>query len=273
MIHAVQLATRIVPSCSECSPKSIAIGGHLPFLKMTRWFFRRSSNHTRARVWNVSARGYLRQAAEIFSDGRVSTEGITHPELYIRARALHFYVFSLARTTGAIESLSAAEEPPPDVNAEITRSKLAGEPGFDDLDLVLQQQLMELTQRLVIALVEPTWLRTDAMMAHAKLFNASILDNGDPQGMELLKIDIQSFGEPYINYFCYILLDFATIDPDIDDAALAAMMQFAQCLELADAFGRLLAKELKMTKRAISRLAKDAELIVLKASTELKATV
>ena len=36
----------------------------------------------------VSAPGYLKQAEEIFAQGNVATEGLSHPEAFIRARAL-----------------------------------------------------------------------------------------------------------------------------------------------------------------------------------------
>jgi len=36
----------------------------------------------------ISASGYLKQAEEIFAKGNVATEGLSHPEAFIRARAL-----------------------------------------------------------------------------------------------------------------------------------------------------------------------------------------
>jgi hypothetical protein len=53
----------------------------------------------------VSAASYLKQAEEIFANGNVGTEGVSHPEAFIRTRALARSRIELA---GPIEALPAA---------------------------------------------------------------------------------------------------------------------------------------------------------------------
>ncbi|HWH70551.1 MAG TPA: M48 family metalloprotease, partial [Candidatus Sulfotelmatobacter sp.] len=53
----------------------------------------------------VSPQGYLKQAEEIFAQGSVATEGLSHPEAFIRARALALWQQDRDRATEAIRAM------------------------------------------------------------------------------------------------------------------------------------------------------------------------
>jgi len=60
------------------------------------------------------------------------------------------------------------------------------------------------------------------------------------------------------NYLCYLLLDFAVADPELDDAPLAAALQFSSRLGIESDFERIAGKELKLKVRDLARIKKEA---------------
>ena len=78
----------------------------------------------------VSAESYLRQAEEIYAKGRASANQLTHPETFIRARALRLWA-----------------EQGDDSHAEIERM-IAGPLHLGHLDLLGQKKMAERTRHL-----------------------------------------------------------------------------------------------------------------------------
>jgi hypothetical protein len=79
----------------------------------------------------IDAAAYLRQADEIFARETASADGITHPEAYIRARAVRLW-----------------HENHPDAERLIAQM-IEGNPALDDLDLLGQQRSAQDTRRLI----------------------------------------------------------------------------------------------------------------------------
>src|SRR6266568_1718606 len=100
----------------------------------------------------VSAASYLKQAEEIFANGNVATEGVSHPEAFIRARALALWQEQRSDST---EQISAMIE---------------GAATLEELDLIGQRRLTVATRRLLQCLLRPKWFQTPATLGHAKLF-------------------------------------------------------------------------------------------------------
>jgi len=74
------------------------------------------------------------------------------------------------------------------------------------------------------------------------------------------------FGDPKLcEYLGYVLLDFATVDPELDDMPLAAALAFAQQLEMDPSFEKLAAKELKMKVRDVRKLKEQAAEMLVRA--------
>lgn len=69
-------------------------------------------------------------------------------------------------------------------------------------------------------------------------------------------------------YFCYVLLDFAKVDPDLDDMPLAATLQLSQQLELDAQFEKLAAKELGLKVRDVRKTKEQAAEMLAKAEAE-----
>ncbi len=194
---------------------------------------------------DVAAESYLRQTDEIFAKGHPRTEGVTHPETFIRARALQLWVGN---------PQSAGDE-----IAQVIEGALS----LEDLDLLGQQRVAAMTRRLVGRFLRPSWLHTEAQLAHARLFfddfaPASAID-------EELAEDLAGVTDKLRDYYCYVLLDFATADRDLEDAPLAAALLLSDELGLGDRFRQLATKELNLRKKQLEALDAEASAIVAKA--------
>ena len=100
----------------------------------------------------VSAESYIRQAEEVFSKHATKAAELTHPEAFIRARA--------------VKLLSDGDR---EVDAKI-EAMIEGRPALDDLDLLAQRKVALLTRRLLDVLLSASWMQSDAVLAHARLF-------------------------------------------------------------------------------------------------------
>jgi len=193
----------------------------------------------------VSAASYLKQAEEIFAKGNVATEGLSHPEAFIRARALALWQEqrgnAVAQISGMIEGATTLEE----------------------LDLIGQKRLTSATRRLLEHLLRPKWFQTPATLGHAKLF----FDDFRPaKGDDSAPGDELKFSDTRLReYVCYLLLDFAKADPDLDDMPLAAALDWSRRLELDAQFEKLAAKELKLKVRDVRRIKEQAAEMLAKA--------
>jgi hypothetical protein len=65
-----------------------------------------------------------------------------------------------------------------------------------------------------------------------------------------------------------LLLDFVVADPELDDAPLAAALQFSSRLGIESDFERVATKELKLKARDLARIKKGAAELLAKAEAE-----
>lgn len=196
----------------------------------------------------VSAASYLKQAEEIFANGNVATEGVSHPEAFIRARALALWQ---EQGDGAMPHIVKMIE---------------GATSLEELDLIGQKQLTSVTRRLLECLLRPKWFQTPATLGHAKLFFADFRPANSQDGSpgEEFKLTDAKLRE----YFCYVLLDFAKADPDLDEMPLAAALELSRQLEFDAQFEKVAAKELKMKVRDVRRIKEQAAQMLAKAEGE-----
>jgi hypothetical protein len=185
----------------------------------------------------VSAASYLKQAEEIFANGNVATEQVSHPEDFIRVRALKLW-----------------QEKREDAMAHIN-AMVEGKTALEDLDLLGQKRLTSATRRLLEALLRPKWFQTPATLGHAKLFFENFQPaNGDASSID----DLKSADSKLREYLCYVLLDFAKADPELEELPLAAAIELSRQLEFDAQFEKLAAKELKMRVRDVRRIKEQA---------------
>jgi hypothetical protein len=198
---------------------------------------------------DAQAESYLKQSEEIFGQAEVKTEGLTHPESFIRARALKLWA----------ERGAAAD-------AEIARM-IEGPIELGRLSLLGQHRLTALTRRLLTRFLEHAWLRTEPILAHARLFFPDLHPGApDATGGAPLAEELSGVSDSVRRYVCYTLLDLATVDRSLEEAPLAAAARLSEDLGLADAFLALAGEELDLGKRALTRLRKDSARIVADAA-------
>lgn len=194
----------------------------------------------------VSALDYLRQAEEIFSKGTPSTEGVSHPEAFIRARSLDLWHNN---TTSA--------------NLEIARM-IEGTASLDELDLLGQSRWTGLTRSMLEQLLRPVWFQSPAVLGHARCFFPDFkpAPQSDPE------FALPTEPDPKLReYLCYVLLDFATADPELNELPMAAALQFARSQNLEVQFEKLAAKELKLKLKDLRALKEQAPALMAKAES------
>ena len=186
----------------------------------------------------VSASSYLKQAEEIFAKGNVATEGLSHPEAFIRARSLALWQQQGENATPQILDM------------------IEGAVALEELDLIGQATLSRKTRSLLKYLLQPKWIQTPAVLGHARLFFEDFkpAPTRDSTALDGLKFADEKTAE----YFCYLLLDFVTADPDLDDLPLAAALELSRRLELDAQFEKLAVRELKTKVRDLRRIKDQA---------------
>ncbi len=192
----------------------------------------------------VDPKSYLKQAEEILEKGPIKTEGLSHPEAYIRAHVLQLWHAQEARADSQIAAL------------------IEGQPALEELDLTAQLRVMGVTRRLIDTLLEPNWLQTNVVLAHARLF----FDGYDPPAKaskdDTLRTQIEDSDDALQNYYCYVLLDFAYADRDLEEAPLAHAINIAQSIGLEKRFCGIAAKELRLRKKQLEKISTDRDKIV-----------
>jgi predicted SprT family Zn-dependent metalloprotease len=186
----------------------------------------------------VSAASYLKQAEEIFAHGSIATRELSHPETFIRARALALWH---AQGDDAIAPI---------------RDMIEGVAGLDELDLIGQVRLAGATRRLLQYFLQPKWFQTPPVLGHAKLFFSDFQPAAmrDPSLLDGWKASDAKWRE----YLSYVLLDFVSADPDLDEMPLAAALELSRELELETPFEKLATRELKLKARDVKRLKESA---------------
>ena len=193
----------------------------------------------------VSAPAYLKQAEEIFSKDNVTTEGVSHPEAFIRARALSLW-----------------QERRHDAHPQIIRM-IEGVEALDRLDLIGQTRMVQTTRLLLEYFLQPKWFQTPAVLGHAKLF---FNDFQPAPTTNTAALDAFKSGDARMReYLCYVLLDFVAADPELDEMPLAAALDLSRKLDLDAQFEKLAAKELKLKVRDVRKLKEQAAEMLAKA--------
>jgi hypothetical protein len=204
-------------------------------------------------VQDINPDSYLRQADEIFARGKAKTEGITHPEAFIRARAIKLWADNDPQATTAIAAMI--------------------ESGTDlqELDLLAQETVSGWTRRLIDLLLAHKWFQSDPVLGHARLYFDDYSPPSDAVSDSQLATDVRLESKSARDYFCYVLLDFVSADRDLDEPSLAAALQIAEDLSIKDRFIELARQELRLRKNQIEKV-DDKKAAILQEAAKSAAT-
>jgi Zn-dependent protease with chaperone function len=196
---------------------------------------------TQTGLGTVSAASYLQQADEIVSRAGWAAEGTSHPEVFVRARALRLW------SQGDAEG-----------EAWLARA-LRGPLSLHAADLIGQRDLVDLTRRVLRQALRPRWMRTEATLAHARRFFPDFQAADAPD--EALPAAIAD-APPCHDYVAALLLDLALADRDMEEVPLAASIELAKAWGVAPGFEARVQRDLKMPKRQFNKLKQEAAALV-----------
>lgn len=198
----------------------------------------------------VDPASYVRQADELLARRREKTSGDTHPETFIRARAVKLW-----------------HEDDRDAAAKIA-DMIEGDLALDELDLLGQERVSALTRRLIDRLLAHAWLRTDLVRAHARLFFPDYEPSDASSQDDQVCDDLGTDDVALQTYYSYVLLDFVAADRQLEEAPLAAALLLADNVGLKERFLEVVKKELKLTKKQLDRLDADKSSVIALAARE-----
>ncbi len=188
----------------------------------------------------VNADSFIKQAEEIFNtDSATKSSGVSHPENFIRARAIWLW-----HTKG-----SSAEQ-------EITRM-IEGYANLDELDLFGQQKMSAITESLVKILLQPEWIRTPHTLALGNNYFGGLQLEDMPDKVQLSST-IENVHDNIHDYIAYVLYDFATTDKSLEDLPLGYCFSLADELNLEKAFKNAVKKEKKLSDKKVAALKKQS---------------
>jgi len=221
----------------------------------------------------VHAESYIQQAEAIFSgDGIVQSASLTHPENFIRTRALHLWHEERGRSLAGTEGGDGQGEPLAGTNesAEVQGfDRRQDKPGagaaimqmiegvmeLDRLDVLAQAALHGTTRALLIGYLRPEWFRTPVVLALARQYFSDLevgTDIGD--GLDKLTTFLTGAHHSIREYFAYVLLDLALVDPDLEDVPLGHALELAETLGLTPVFEAIVKREMTYSDKQWDRV-------------------
>ena len=191
----------------------------------------------------VSATSDLKQADEICGALADRSDAASHPELFIRARALRLWCEAAADEAGLAQA-----------DAWLRRV-LEGSLRIDAPDMAAQVRLAALTRRVIAQFLRPLPLRSEMLLAHAHRFFDDLAPTDDADATLAAEIAAAPGTHDYV---AALLLDFAVADRGLDDVPFAAAIELSRALGLPEAFERLALDALKLPKRQFTKARTEA---------------
>lgn len=186
---------------------------------------------------SVDPAAYLRQAAEL-EGSHSKSEGYSHPESFLRARALELWWQGAADVEGWIDQ------------------RLRGQISIEALDILRQRDLTALTRDFLGQFVTPDCDPDDSILTQVRRFFPDFKPG--PERFDLARIGPQKIDDATRDYFIALMFDCAMADPDQTDEVMARVANTAQSIGATDQLKAALKRDLKWTKSKTDALVKRA---------------
>jgi hypothetical protein len=184
----------------------------------------------------VNADSYLKQADEIFANEQgLKTGGISHPENFVRAKALQCWTE---------DPLTADEK---------IAGIIEGTIDIDQLDIFMQQELEKMTLQLLQLFTKPKWMQTQMILSQAKQYFTSFATDNNIILTDQFAEQIKGSHQSVKDYLAYVLLDFALVDPSLEEIPQGWAFQFAEDLFLKETYDSINKKEMKFSDKKLGQ--------------------
>jgi hypothetical protein len=186
---------------------------------------------------SVDAAAYLRQAEEL--DTKVErSDGQSHPETFLRARALDLWW----RDTPQVE--------------DWIEIRLRGPLSVEALDLLRQDELTAMTRRFLVRALTEIGTTSEAVKTQVQGYFPDLKE--DEESLDFSTLQGDAIDDATRNYFIALLFDCAMADSDMRDQVLLVAARIANELGAKELFAAALRRDLKWTKAATDRLLASA---------------
>lgn len=184
----------------------------------------------------VQAETYLRQADEIFAaDAKTRSAGVSHPENFIRAKALQLWQSQVADVEKAIS----------DMVEHIIE--------LDRLDIFQQQEMAALTRRFLQLFLKPKWIQTTLVISLARQYFADF-SRDEAAVLDAPFIEkLNGFHSSIKDYLAYVLFDFVMADPSLEQIPAGWAFQFAEDAQLKEQLDAIVKKEGKLSDKKLQQ--------------------
>lgn len=182
---------------------------------------------------SIDPAAYLRQALELEASN-LKSAGLSHPEAFVRARALELWW----QDDPALE--------------DWMERRLLGPISIEALDLLRQRELTELTRGFLAHFVRQDGDVQDAVLTQIRQYFPEF-QPGE------ISLDLESLAPEVIDdatreYLVALMFDCAMADPEMTEDLMALAAKTAGSIGAADQLKAALKRDLKWTKRAADKL-------------------
>lgn len=187
----------------------------------------------------VSAESYLKQANEILERIEKGSNGETHPENFIRAKALEIFEKDNSGYYSKTEKI------------------ISGKTDLHQLNLFNKKLVFDTTKELISIILKPKWAQSEYCHALYKQYftNSAISSNAFIDAA--FKLKIENSRKNLKEYYTYVMLDFALCDPDLKEAFIGHILDIAEQLSLQEEMKTILKKELNLTEKNYKSFAEN----------------
>lgn len=187
----------------------------------------------------VSAESYLKQANEILERIEKGSNGETHPENFIRAKALEIFEKDNSGYYSKTEKI------------------ISGKIDLHQLNLFNKKLVFDTTKELISIILKPKWAQSEYCTALYKQYftNSAISSNAFIDAA--FKLKIENSRKNLKEYYAYVMLDFALCDPDLKEAFIGHILDIAEQLNLQEEMKTILKKELNLTEKNYKSFAEN----------------
>lgn len=185
----------------------------------------------------VSAESYLKQTDEILERVEKGSAGESHPEIYLRAKAIQLYVDDKLEYESKIEKL------------------IYGKKDISLLNLFSKLEVYNTTKDLVDIILKPKWTQSEhCVVLYKQYFKQFNIDSTAILNEEI-KAEIFDTKENMQNYYAYVMLDFALCDYELREPFLGLILDIAEQIGIEKNLKKIIMKEFKLSEKTFKEQA------------------